>query len=178
MTSDNSRPLLDSWVWEHPMLKAFVSVCILVPVFACAVLFAFIGSKALFVLLFACFGPFFGFVYGLVDKLLSLLADTFPPIEGTFMHGLIIRNLIESAGILVLGRDALILQPVAGKRFEIGKNELTLVREIRWFNGQFLIGKTGFWFQVPGLSRFACAIPNYRVVDFRLWLSQDVGGSS
>ncbi len=174
MKQDNRRPLFDHWLWEWQMLTVFVSIAIMISVVVCAVLFSFIGTDALWTLIFAvAFGPGYAILYGLVGKRMSRLADAVPQDEGPAIQGLIVRNIIESAGIIVLSRDALILQPIAGKRSEVKRSELTSVREVTWFNGQRLFGKTGFWFKVPGFSRLACAVPNSRADDFRAWLSEE-----
>ena len=167
----NKRPLVDHWLWEPPMLKTFVLTAIGIPVVISCVLFFLIGTKGLIALTFACIGPIFAIVYGPVGKRISRLSDEISTTEGKVIPGLIVRGIVESAGVIVLGQNSLILQPVIGKRSEVSRSQLTSVREVTWFNGQLLIGKTGFWFSVPGSWRFACAVPNSYADDFRSWLS-------
>ena len=167
----NKRPLVDHWLWEPPMLKAFVLTAMGIPVVISCVLFFLIGTKGLITLTFACFGPIFAIVYGLVGKRMSQLSDGISTAEGKAIPGLIVRGIMESAGIIVLGQNFLILQPVIGKRSEVSRSRLASVREVTLFNGQLLIGKTGFYFSIPGTWRLACAVPNSYADDFRLWLS-------
>ena len=171
MMNINKRSLVDHWLWEPPMLKAFVLTAMGIPVVISCVLLFLIGTKGLIALAFVCFGPIFAIIYGLVGKRMSQLSDGISTIEGKAIPGLIVRGAIESAGIIVLGQNSLILQPAIGKRSEISRSQLASVREVTWFNGQLLIGKTGFWFSIPGTWRLACAVPNSYADDFRLWLS-------
>ena len=168
----NKRSLVDHWLWEPPMLKAFVLTAMGIPVVISCVLL-FFGPKGLIALTFACFGPIFAIVYGLVGKRISQLSDKISPTDGKVVPGLIVRGVMESPGVIVLGQSSLIFQPVIGKRSEVSRSLLTSVREVTWFNGQLLIGKTGFWFSIPGSGRVACAVPNSYADDFRSWLSMD-----
>ncbi len=167
----NKRPLVDHWLWEPPMLKAFVLTAIGIPVVISCILFFLIGTKGLIALTFASFSPIFAIVYWLVGKRMSQLSDEISTTEGKIIPGLIVRGIKESAGVIVLGQNSLILHPAIGKRSEVSRSLLASVREVTWFNGQLLIGKTGFWFSIPGTWRFACAVPNSYADDFRLWLS-------
>jgi len=171
MMNINKRPLIDHWLWEPPMLKTFVLTAIGIPVVISCILFFLIGTKGLIALTFACFGPIFAIIYGRVGKRISQLSDEVSTTEGKIIPGLIVRGIMESAGVIVLGQNSLIIQPVIGKRSEVSRSQLASVREVTWFNGQLLIGKTGFWFSIPGTWRFACAVPNSYADDFRLWLS-------
>lgn len=169
----NKRSFVDHWLWESPMLKAFVLTAMGIPVVISCVLFFFIGTKGLIALTFACFGPIFAIVYGQVGKRMSRLSDEISPTEGKVIPGLIVCGVMESAGVIVLGQSSLILQPIIGERLEVRRSQLTSVREVTWFNGQLLMGKTGFWFPNPGWGRVACAVPNSYANDFRSWLSMD-----
>ncbi len=171
MMKTNKRPLVDHWLWEPPMLKAFALTAIGIPVVIFCVLFFFIGPKGLIALAFAFVGLIIAIVYGLVGKRLSRLSGEISPTEGKAIPGLIVRGVMESAGVIVLGQSSLILQPVIGKRSEISRSLLTFVREVTWFNGQLLFGKTGFWFSIHGSWRLACAVPDSCADDFRSWLS-------
>ncbi|MDD5135281.1 MAG: hypothetical protein PHP01_07715 [Phycisphaerae bacterium] len=173
MMKANKRSFFDYWLWEPPMLKAFVLTAMGIPVVISCVLFFFIGFKGLIALTFACLGPIFAIVYGPVGKRVSRLSDEISPTDGKAIPGLIIRGIIESPGVVVLGQGSLILQPVIGKCSEVSRSQLTSVREVIWFNGQLLIGKTGFWFSIPGSWRVACAVPNSYANDFRSWLSMN-----
>ena len=171
MMNINKRPLIDHWLWEPPMLKAFVLTAMGIPVVISCILFFRIGTKGLIPLAFAGFGPFFTIIYGPVGKRISRLSDEISTTEGKVIPGLIVRGIMQSAGIIVLGQNSLIFQPIVGKRSEISRSRLASVREVTWFNGQLLIGKTGFWFSSPETGRLACAVPNSYADDFRLWLA-------
>ena len=167
-----ARTLLDHWLWEPPMLKVFVTVAIVLPVLTCVVLLLTIGHKGFLVLWFLGFAPLFGFGYGFVGKKIARIRGAIPSEEGVVIPGMIVRGIIESAGIVVLGEGSLFLHPLVGKSSAIKLSEILSVREVSFFNGSVLWGKTGFWFTIPDRSRLACAIPNSYTEQFRAWLSK------
>ncbi len=172
MKQNGGRTLLDHWLWEPPMLRAFVIVAIALPVFACGVLLVAIGPNGFHALWFMGFAPAFGFGYGFVGKKIARIRDGIPPEEGVVIPGLMVRGMIEAAGIVVMGKDSLIFRPVAGERSETKLSEISFIREVSCFNGSVLWGKTGFWFRIPDHSRLACAIPKSYAERFRAWLSE------
>lgn len=153
------------------MLMTFVAVATTIPVLMTCLLLYFIGFKALFILIFALIGPFIAVIYGFVGRKIARLRRSIPAEEGTQIPGLLVSGKIEAAGIVILGSESLIFQPVVGARSQINRGEISSFREVSWFNGSLLIGKTGFWFNVPGRKRFACAVPNSFADEFRAWLA-------
>ncbi len=153
------------------MLKAFVVIGTVIPALVCCALLPFVGSKAFFSLIFVGLGPMFRLTYGLVGKKMANLRDSIPPDLGTAMPGLIVQGAIESPGMVIQGAGSLILHPMVGERSETKLSEIQSVREVTWFNGSLLVGKTGFWLTVPDRRRLACAVPDSYVNDFRVWLS-------
>jgi len=150
MKQNSRRTLLDHWLWEPPMLKMFVTVGIALPVLG----YGFVGGK------------------------IARIRDAIPPEEGDVIPGLIVRGVIESAGIVVLGEESLILHPLVGKPSATKLSEILSVREVSFFNGSVLWRKTGFWFTIPDRSRLACAIPNSYAERFRAWLSEGMKDGS
>jgi hypothetical protein len=169
--SRRKRSLLDYWLWEPPLLKAFVIVAAVIPMAACCILLPFFGAKSLFVLLFLLFAPGIGAIYRAVGKRVDRLRDATPPDVGPAVPGLIVRGMVQSPGMVVQGQESLILHPIVGERTETKLSEIESVREVTWFNGTQLVGKTGFWFKVPGRDRLACAVPNSYTSSFKAWLS-------
>lgn len=178
MKQNSRRTLLDHWLWEPPMLKMFVTVGIALPVLTCIVLLLSIGQQGLQALWFLGFAPLFGLGYGFVGKKIARIRDAIPPEEGVVIPGLIVRGVIESAGIVVLGEESLILHPLVGKPSATKLSEILSVREVSFFNGSVLWRKTGFWFTIPDRSRLACAIPNSYAERFRAWLSEGMKDGS
>jgi len=167
----NKRTLLDHWLWEGPMRKTFVLAASGIPVLLAIVLYLLYGPKTLFVLCFAAFGPLFALIYGVIGKRISKLTKEIPPDQGEIITALILQGLFQAPGVIVLSPNTLILQPVFGKRTEVSRDRLSSWREVVMFNGELLIGKTGFWFSQRGQERLACAVPNSFADDFRFWLS-------
>ncbi len=157
---DPRRSLIDRWLWEAPALRVFVPVAAAVPVLVCGILLPFVGPKALFALIFLCFAPIFGIVYRVVGKRVDLARDSVSQNEGTMMPALIVQGMIQSPGVVTVGPESLTLRPIAGDRADIRIEDIASVREVRWFNGTLLVGKTGFWLTVPGHSRLGCAVPD------------------
>ena len=172
MNQKSRRTLFDHWLWEPPMLKMFVTVLIVFPVLTCVVLLLTIGHKGFLALWFLGLAPLFGLGYGFVGKKIARIRDAIPPEEGVVIPGLIVRGVIESAGIVVLGEDSLFLHPLVGKHSATKLSEILSVREVSFFNGSVLWGKTGFWFKIPDRSRLACAIHKSYAEQFRAWLSE------
>jgi hypothetical protein len=178
MKQNNIRPLRDHWLWEPPMLRAFVTVATILPLLACGMMLPSIGPKAFYILIFLSFAPGFGLTYGFVGKRIACMRDAIPPEEGVVIPGRIVKGVVEAAGIVVMGKESLIFYPVVGERSETSLSEISSVRESSYFNGSALIGKTGFWFTVPDKSRLACAIPNSYTEQFRAWLSDGMKDDS
>ena len=79
--------------------------------------------------------------------------------EGEAIPSLIVDGFLQSPGITVLRPDSMLFRPIAGKPVEVRWEEIKSFREVRWFNGTRLFGKTGFWIDVPGRSRLGVALP-------------------
>ncbi len=168
MTKQNrERNLMDHWLWEPPMLKTFTAFMTAIPALICCIFLIFIGPRAFIILSFACIGPLIALGYWVCGKKINTLQNSLPQDEGTIIPGLIVIGKIEAAGILLLCEETLALHPVMGNNLEIKAGEITAVREVTWFNGSKLFGKTGFWLTVPGHKRLACAVPNSYADDFR-----------
>jgi hypothetical protein len=103
MKADNQRTLLDHWLWEPRMLRAFVTAATALPILTCIILVLTIGQKGFQALVFLCFVPIFGIGYGLVGKRIARIRNGIAPDEGVAIPGLIVRGKIEAAGILVMG---------------------------------------------------------------------------
>ena len=170
--------MFDHWLWEPPMLKMFVTVAIVLPVLTCVVLLLTIGHIGFHALWFLGFAPLFGLGYGFVGKKIARIRDAIPAEEGVVIPGMIVRGIIESAGIVVMGEGQLFLHPLAGKPSSTKLSEISSVREVSFFNGSVLWEKTGFWFTIPDRSRLACAIPKSFADQFRAWLSEGIKNSS
>ena len=164
MNQKSRRALFDHWLWEPPMLKMFVTVAI--------VLLLTVGHIGFQALWFLGLAPLFGLGYGFVGKKIARILDAIPSEEGVVIPGLIVRGIIEAAGIVVLGEESLFFHPLVGKHSATKLSEILSVREVSFYNGSFLWGKTGFWFTIPDHSRLACAIPNSYTEQFRAWLSE------
>jgi len=103
------------------------------------VLLLSIGQQGLQALWFLGFAPLFGLGYGFVGKKIARIRDAIPPDEGVVIPGLIVRGVIESAGIVVLGEESLILHPLVGKPSATKLSEILSVREVSFFNGRILV---------------------------------------
>jgi len=172
MNPNDKRTLLDHWLWEPPMLKAFVIVATIIPLFVCCVLLLTMGAKGFLVLVFLCFAPVFGLGYGFVGKKITRIRDAIPPEAGTAIPAKLVRGNVEAAGIVTMGEESLLFHPMVGKPSSICLSEISSLREVSCFNGSVLWGKRGFWFTIPDHSRLGCAIPNSYAERFRAWLSE------
>jgi len=152
------------------MLRVFVIVAAAVPAVVCGLLATFVGAKALYALIFLCFAPIFGIVYRLTGKRVERVRDSVPEGEGTAIPALMVRGAMQSPGIVTLGPESLVFRPVVGDRLGIRLEEIASVREVRWFNGALLSGKTGFWLMARGHGRLGCAVPNSYAGALRAWL--------
>ncbi len=171
--SKSSRSLFDHWAWEPPMIKAFLYFFIFVPSLLCLIFLPFIGAHAFFILLIVCIGPFHSITYGFVGKKINDLRASVPADASAVIPARIVKGKIEAAGLVVLMKESIIFLPVMGDRLEIRRSDISSVREVKWFNGSMMVGKTGFWFTVPDGKRRACAVPNSFSNIFRTWLSQN-----
>ncbi len=178
MNQSSSRILLDHWLWEPPMLKMFVTVAIVLSVLTCVIVLLTIGQLGFHALWFLGFAPLFGFGYGFVGKKIARIRDAIPAEEGVVIPGMMVKGIIESAGIVVMGEGSLFFHPLAGKHSATKLSDILSVREVSCFNGSVLWGKTGFWFSIPDNSRLGCAIPNSYAEQFRTWLSEGMKDGS
>ena len=160
MNATSRRPLLDHWLWEARMLRVFVIVAAVVPLVACGVLLPFLGANALWTLVFLGMPLMIGLGYRPVGRRVGRLHDSLSPGEGPAIQALLVRGALQSPGIVTIGPHALTLRPIVGERLEVRLDDVSAVRETRFFNGTLLAGKTGFWLTVPGYERLGCAVPD------------------
>jgi hypothetical protein len=154
------RPLLDHWSWEAPMLRLVVGITALVPIALCCVLLPVLGPYALLALTLLCIAPLLGFVYHRVGRRVDRVREEAAPQAGSAIPALIVQGALQSPGVVSLGAEALAIRPIVGSGADVRFDEITAVREVRFFNGTLLMGKVGFWLTVPGRGRLGCAVPD------------------
>lgn len=169
---EQERQLLDHWLWEPPMLLVFVLVGIMVPVLVSMLMMYTSGWIGLHALWFVILAPLIAIGYGVAGKKVSKLKRLLAPEDGLAIPGLMVRGRIEAAGLIVLGTEQLLLQPIVGKPSTITRQAILSFKESRVFNGSVMWGKTGFFFTTSDSIRLGCAIPNSYVSQFRQWLNE------
>ena len=159
MDVGGTRGMREQWIWERGPLRVLVAATLLLPLVVTLALYLAVGAKAFVALVFCCMGPVFWVAYRVVGRKVEELRETLSAGESEAIASLIVDGLLQSPGITVLDSDALQLRPIAGQPVEVRWEEIKSFREVRWFNGTRLFGKTGFWIDVPGRSRLGVAMP-------------------
>ena len=157
---ENKGSILDRWLWESQALGVFVGLMVLASVVLIGILYPILGSKAFFALVFAGVGLVCGIVYGIAGRKVEKLRASIPAEEGEGIQSLIVNGIIQAPGITIIKDDEIVLRPIVGERLTIRRGEIASFREVRFFNGQLLVFKTGFRLTVPGRSRLGVAVGN------------------
>jgi len=88
---------------------------------------------------------FFMLVCGIAGPFVKNLEKKMP--EGALLrsHCTIVHGIIESAGIVQITSDQLIIQPLVGRQISIPLGEITDITEHRSYNGRPYLGNTIFF---------------------------------
>jgi hypothetical protein len=91
------------------------------------------------------FSVFFMLVCGIVGPFVKNLEKKLP--EGALLrsHCTVIHGIIESAGIVQITSDQLIIKPLVGRQISIPLGEITDITEHRFYNGRPYYGNTIFF---------------------------------
>lgn len=158
MDVNDTRSIWEQWLWERRPLTAFVAATVLLPLAAALALYPAIGAKGLLLLSFCLIGLVSWMVYGVVGRKVQRLREAVPADEGEAGASLIVNGMLQSPGVAIMRPEALRLRPIVGQPVEVRWEEIESFREVRWFNGTCLLGKIGFWIDVPGRSRLGVAL--------------------
>jgi hypothetical protein len=149
------------------MLRLFVGGWVLLWVVVGLAFYPLLGVGSLHALWGALAGALFWVIYRGVGRGVERLCAEATAAGLQPVESLIVSRLLQCPGVMILEQDHLILRPVLGECVTIPWRDITAFREVRWFNGQRLFAKTGFWFNVPGKERLGVAVPVALANDLR-----------
>ena len=88
---------------------------------------------------------FFMLVCGIVGPFVKNLDKKLP--EGALLrsHCTVVHGILESAGIVQITSDQLIIQPLVGRQISVPLGEITDITEHRTYNGRPYLGNTIFF---------------------------------
>lgn len=157
MNTSTTR-LRDMWMWQRPLMKAWVSVLVLVPIVAGCVLYPFLGPEALVAFSFAGIGVIGWVVYSWVGNKVERIRRRLTVPDGEVVEGLIVNGIIQSPGVVILRSSEVELIPIVGGVITVPFSEISSLRLTRWFNGVYYKWKTGVWLVVAGRQRLGFAV--------------------
>ena len=84
-------------------------------------------------------------VYGVVRLLVENLNKELP--EGALLrsHCVVVHGILESAGIVQITSDQLIIKPLVGRQITVPLTEIRAISEHRLYNGRPYLGSTIFF---------------------------------
>ena len=151
--------IIEKWLWEREAMKTFASTAMIISLILACMLYFPLGFGALWIIPgLGLFVLFFILVYGTIGKKIAALSQSLTKHSGKIAQGLIVNGVIQSPGIVIMREKEIDLVPIAGERLVVPLDSVAAVREVKWFNGSRLWGKTGFWLDVPDQSRLGFAI--------------------
>jgi hypothetical protein len=130
-------------------------------------LYPFIGAKAFFVLVFALLGLLLGAVYAGVGRKVTALRRKAAAEGLEAIPARTVNSALQYPGTIVLDKNALHLHGIVSEPVTLNWSEISAYRDVRWFNGTLLFGKTGFWFTLKGKTRLDVALPDSAAVVLR-----------
>lgn len=154
--------ITEQWLWNRKLQTAlFAAISLLGAMFGSVFYFVFDNKNWLWLApgLFLI-GLFFFIIYRFAGGKVTALRRSFDSSDGEIMEGLIVDELIQSPGIVVLKESEIEMQQIVGSRITVSIAEIESVRESKFFNGSLLLGKTGFWLTIPGRGRLGFAVAN------------------
>jgi len=88
---------------------------------------------------------FFMLVCGIVGPFVKNLDKKLP--EGALLrsHCMVVHGILESAGIVQITPDQLIIQPLVGRQISVPLGEIAAITEHRFYNGRSYLGNTVFF---------------------------------
>jgi hypothetical protein len=96
-------------------------------------------------LLPVAFSVFFMLVCGIVDPFVKNLEKKLPKGALLRSHCTVVHGILESAGIVQITSDQLIIQPLVGSQISVPLGEITEITEHRSYNGRPYFGNTIFF---------------------------------
>jgi len=160
--------IIEKWLWEGEAQRAFASAVMIISLILTCILYFPLGFGALWIIPgLGLFVLFFVLVYGNVGKKVAALNRSLTTQNGKMADGLIVKGVIQSPGIVILREEEIDLVPIVGERSVVPLESISAVREVKWFNGSWLWGKTGFWLDVSGQSRIGFAVANTIATEWR-----------
>ena len=118
----------------------------------------FIGLKALFTLLFALFALIYGLTYRFVGQKVNAVLKPAQDSGEKALVALIVKGKTEAPGVVILQKDSIVFVPIVGRLMEVGLDDITIVKEVCYFNGSLLIGEkaSGLLIHETGDSPVPC----------------------
>jgi serine/threonine protein kinase len=149
----------DKWLWDTSYVTAMAFYPSLVVTILLAALFAFLGTKALFIAFLLLPGLGFAAVYGFVGSRIRQLKAALPPCDAEVAEALIFRRPVQSPGLALLHADRLELIRIVGEPITIPFKDVASLSEVTWFNGTRLWWKRGFVLDLRNGQRVGVAVP-------------------
>jgi hypothetical protein len=161
MPEQTPRTLWDQWIWERGARTAIAVAIVAVSAIAVLILLPHWGVKTTWLLpIGALVASGHWLIYSWVGGRVESLRASVPKTASLASESRIVIGLMESPGIAAIDGENLLLLPIVGTRVSIPLREIQGFTERKWFNGNLLIGKTGFRILRSDRKRLAFAVGN------------------
>ena len=147
----------DMWLWNPGLYWPVIFGSIISALVVATVFYLFLGSQALFLVLFGLIGPILGLIHGIVGKKVIALKERLKDEDGLIAECLIVINRLQSPGFTILTGTTLRLIPIVGESQSIDRADMDSVKLTRFFNGKSLLWKK--WLVLSTKPRLGFALP-------------------